>query len=234
MNDRTYILRIKSVHLLLGALSERCAFIGGSAVSIYAQRPVRDLRPTEDVDIIVELLTYSEETVLDKELIALGFKNDITAKHRYAYVHPSLGEVTVDAVPVNSEVAGFSNAWYPEGMQNAEYYTIDDHATVKIFTAPYFVATKLEAFKDRGKDEPRLSRDLEDIVFILENRRTIWDEFKATSGTLREYLIEEFSTLLANKNFAEWIRCHIDPMGSPPADFFIIPRLEEFVKDTKE
>ena len=38
---------------------------------------------------------------------------------------------------------------------------------VKIFQAVYFIASKLEAFNDRGNNDGRMSSDFEGIVFVL-------------------------------------------------------------------
>lgn len=45
--------------------------------------------------------------------------------------------------------------------------------SVRIFSAPYFLATKLEAFVDRRENEGRFSTDFEDIVHVLNNRGSI-------------------------------------------------------------
>jgi hypothetical protein len=98
---------------------------------------------------------------------------------------------------------------------------------VKILQPVFFLATKLEAFKDRGKNDGRTSKDFEDIVFILENRRTIWEELENTSGLLREYLISEFRKWMSHQPFEEWIYCHSEK-GSPPAAYHIMEELRKF------
>jgi len=42
-----------------------------------------------------------------------------------------------------------------------------DDCMVKIFQAVYFIASKLEAFNDRGNNDGRMSSDFEGIVFVL-------------------------------------------------------------------
>ena len=53
--------------------------------------------------------------------------------------------------------------------------------TIKLIAAPVFIATKLEAFKDRGKDasgQPDLlgSHDLEDIITVSDRRPELIEE----------------------------------------------------------
>lgn len=60
------------------------------------------------------------------------------------------------------------------------------------------MATKLEAFKGRSASDPRQSHDFEDKVYILENRRSIWEELVNADEQLKTYLKDEFGKLLAN------------------------------------
>jgi len=54
------ILRIKSVGLVLKELDQEFVFVGGATVSMYATDPgiSGEVRPTDDVDVIVELASY--------------------------------------------------------------------------------------------------------------------------------------------------------------------------------
>ncbi len=52
-------------------------------------------------------------------------------------------------MPNAEKVLGFSNKWYAPGFKQAIDFIIDNQHTVKIFTAAYFIASKLEAFKSR-------------------------------------------------------------------------------------
>lgn len=127
-------------------------------------------------------------------------------------------------------VLGFSNRWYPDGYKNALNYKIDNEHTVRIFSAPYFIATKLEAFKSPNRKDNNnglYSSDFEDIVFILENRSSVWEELYNAPTDLKKYLENEFRKLLQNPLFEEWIDAHAG-FGSPPATYYIIHNLEQF------
>lgn len=115
---------------------------------------------------------------------------------------------------------------------NAIDYTIDEDHTVKIFSAPYFIATKLEAFKSPDREnnnDGRMSTDFEDIIFVLENRSTIWDELDNTTPDLKAYLQNEFKNFLENPSLDEWVDAHAG-YGSPPATYFIISMIENFAR----
>lgn len=130
-------------------------------------------------------------------------------------------------MPTNDPSIGFTNIWYPEGFKNAVNYEIDERSVVKILSAPYFIATKLEAHKDRGQNDGRTSQDFEDIIYVLENREAIWEEINNSGDNLKNYLLTEFRNLLKNPNIFEWIDCHVEK-GSPPASYLIMEALEKF------
>lgn len=114
----------------------------------------------------------------------------------------------VDVMPLEGSILGFLNRWYVEGYRTAIKYSIDDQHPIKIFTAPFFIASKLEAFKSRGNGDGRTSTDFEDIVFVLENRRSIWKEMEAADETVRAFLVNEFKSLRSNRYIREWIDGH--------------------------
>ncbi len=58
MNYRLNITRIKAVCNALEELAEDVVFVGGATAALYANRPTGEVRPTDDVDILVELLNY--------------------------------------------------------------------------------------------------------------------------------------------------------------------------------
>jgi hypothetical protein len=50
------------------------AFLGGCAVWLLVDRPdLTDFRPTEDVDVIIEVVTLGELYKLEDQLRAAGF-----------------------------------------------------------------------------------------------------------------------------------------------------------------
>ena len=50
------------------------------------------------------------------------------------------------------------------------------------------MATKLEAFRQRGQSDPYGSRDLEDIVAVVDGRPELVMECRAASSDVRSYL----------------------------------------------
>jgi hypothetical protein len=79
-NHTQNITRIKAVNFALEELAKNAIFVGGAVASLYADRPYDDTRPTDDIDIIVELIDYKGYAAIEEKLRAKGFVNDIESK----------------------------------------------------------------------------------------------------------------------------------------------------------
>jgi predicted nucleotidyltransferase len=224
MSHSTNITRIKAVNNALGVLKDKVVFVGGATVSLYPDRRFFETRVTDDVDVIVEIINYQGRAELEEKLRSLGFAHDIESAVACRY---KIQGIIVDIMPTDDPSIGFKTKWYPEGFQKAIDYSIDADNTVKILTAPYFIATKLEAFNDRGKGDGRTSHDFEDVIFVLENRSSVWEEMNSLEGAIKEYLLAEFTKLLSNPHIFEWIDSHVE-RGSPPASYSILQVLKKF------
>jgi predicted nucleotidyltransferase len=207
MSHRLNITRIKAVYNALEEMASEVVFVGGATVSLYTDRPGGETRPTEDVDILVEVARYSGYAAVEERLRAKGFINDVESRVICRY---KVNGIIVDVMPASEDILGFSNRWYKQAFENAMQVTVDTDYKVNIFSAPYFLASKLEAFKHRGKNDGRTSSDFEDIIFVLNNRSKIWDELAATTDELREYFLGKLRSLLSNPYFEEWIGANLD------------------------
>lgn len=70
--------------------------------------------------------------------------------------------------------------------------------SVKIFSLPYFLASKIVAFRDRGKNDYMGSRDIEDIISLLEvaSEELLEKQLPQASQDVREFLKKNFSCCL--------------------------------------
>jgi hypothetical protein len=81
MSYQTNITRLRAVASALEAWKDKIVFVGGAIVSLYASRPLAiTIRPTDDVDVVIELISLKEFYNLQEELLKLGFKHDIDLK----------------------------------------------------------------------------------------------------------------------------------------------------------
>ena len=109
--------------------------------------------------------------------------------------------------------------------------TLDDQHTIRIFLSSYFIATKLEAFKSltrKDNNDGRMSQDCEDIIFLFEHRKSIWQEMGECDPELKAYLRAEFIRISAYPAFEEWVDGHAG-FGYPPATYMIVNRFREFI-----
>ncbi len=209
MSHQHNIVRLKAIARALSGLEENVVYVGGATVSLYITNPAApEVRPTDDIDVVIELISYNHFGQVEDKLRELGFQNDVQSNviTRYRYQG-----IIVDIMPTNPEVVGFSNIWYQEGVANSMDYRLDDEQVIRIFSSPYFIASKLEAFKSRGGSDMRTSPDFEDIVHVLDNRTEIETEILNSPNTVKQYLVNEFSELLENENINEGISCHLEP-----------------------
>lgn len=207
MSARENITRIKVVHGALQELAAEVVFVGGATIALYADRPAGEARPTDDVDILVELAHHREYAAIEEKLRAKGFTNDIDSGVICRYW---VKGIVVDVMPTGDNALGFSNPWYKEGFATAVSYSLGENYSIRIFQPVYFLASKLEAFNNRGGSDGRWSSDFEDIVYVLNNRSSVWKELQAAEGDVGIYLKNQFGALLQNEYIDEWIAVHLD------------------------
>lgn len=225
MSDNNNVARIRSVYYALEELKSEVVFVGGAVVSLYNDRPSPEARETLDVDIVVEVASYNNYAEIETRLRSKGFENDTESGVICRY---KIAGIIVDVMPTDEDILGFRNIWYKEGYRNAIEINIFENAAVKIFPAPYFLASKLDAFEDRGKNDGRMSTDFEDIVYVLNNRNAIWNEMNDARDDLRQFLKDKFAFLLENEYLYEWISAHLDFHEQRRVDF-IIGGLKSFI-----
>jgi predicted nucleotidyltransferase len=202
------LVRMKAVGEALKDLKQDYVFVGGATVALYAtdSELATEVRPTDDVDVIVELATYKGYSELDERLREIGFQNDILSGVICRY---KIQGIIVDVMPTDPKAIGFSNRWYPEGFATAQEIQLDEETVIKIFTLPYFVASKWEAFKGRGNNDYRTSKDFEDIVYILENVDNFEEQLENGPEHLRNWLKEEIVQVMEKDDFEEGLYAHL-------------------------
>lgn len=185
----------------MGPLCEQVVFVGGCATGLLISQPlVADARATEDVDAIVEVASLVGYHALADQLMARGFKQtmaDNTPPFRWFWQGMQL-----DLVPLDERVLGFANRWYRPGFEAAVLATLPTGLVLRHLSAPYFVATKLEAFKDRGNNDVYLSHDLEDIITVVDGRDELLTELAAAPSEVRHFIAQHFQAILEHTDFS--------------------------------
>jgi hypothetical protein len=139
----TNIIMLQIVANGLGELKDEMVFVGGSVAELYADNPAAsEIRPSLDVDCVIEIGSRLQFARLEENLRARGFINDTSEGApicRWIYK-----DIKVDVMPTDSDVLGFSNRWYGEGMAIKIQKTLPDGTNVFVFPPEYFLATKFE------------------------------------------------------------------------------------------
>ncbi len=173
----------------LGEIRDDVVFIGGCTTGLFITDPeFPDVRYTVDVDCIVDVISLNQYYQLEKKLAKQGFKK-------------SLSEEVICR-------------WYKRAIAASIKHHLNDKIAIKIVTAPYFLATKLEAFKTRGKSDYYVSHDFEDIVSILDGRVEIVEEIHTADSELRDHLINSFTEINNSLAFKGAIPGHFVQYGS--------------------
>ena len=184
----------------MGPLCDQVVFVGGCATGLLVDDAgLMDVRPTDDVDAIVEVATLAGYHRVARQLMQRGFKQtmaDNTPPFRWYW-----NSMQLDLVPVDEKVLGFANPWYRVGYKEALVAELADGLTLRHLCAPHFLATKFEAFKDRGQNDVYLSHDLEDIMTVIEGRVAVAYEVGEANADVRRHVGRSVAALLGMPAF---------------------------------
>lgn len=197
---------IKLIAKSLGELNEKAVFVGGSIVPFYLPDEMLAVaRPTEDIDVVFEMISTAERVNAESKLRVKGFTHD--RSEGAPICRWKFKGITVDMMTPNEKVFGFCNKWYAGGIKNSLQFSMQPDLKIRILSLPYFIATKLEAFKGRGKNDFQASHDMEDIISVFDAATEDHLEGKAESldSEITKYLKNELSQLLNNNDFNDAI-----------------------------
>jgi len=172
---------------LLSPVLDELVFVGGCATGLLvSDEAAAEVRPTFDVDAIAEITSYVEYTTFGERLRKLGFTED--ASEGAPICRWQHGQIKLDLMPLDEKILGFSNRWYKSAMDSAQDLEIERGVRIRVVTAPYFCATKLEAFRGRGEGDYLASHDLEDLITVVDGRAELLDEVRLGSEDVRSYI----------------------------------------------
>ena len=180
-------------------------FVGGSVTEIYAtDAAATEVRPTDDVDCVIELVSYTAYSELEDKLRKLKFVNDtedgVICRWKYA-------GLKVDIMPDDASILGFSNEWYKKGLAHTFQYKFEDGIVVKIFETTYFLAAKFVALHNRGGNDLRTSTDFEDIIYVIDNRLLLIAELQVANQDVVTFISQQCQSLVNNDDLQEAIFC---------------------------
>jgi predicted nucleotidyltransferase len=195
LNPNTEIL-IKAAKALEPYINE-IMFVGGSIVSLYINEGDKP-RPTKDVDVVVQVATYTEYNKFIELIKKLGFKEDQSDKApicRYL-----IDGLPVDFMPAEESVLGFKNKWFKQAMEHTRVFIIEG-IEIKVISPVYLLAAKIESFNDRGKNDLLESKDAEDIISLIDGYAELLDEFEKSNEDVKVYISKSLNEIKYNAYF---------------------------------
>ena len=206
-------ITIESLVIVAKAITDigrSAVFAGGSVTRfLITDNASAKPRPTKDIDVIVGTDTRLDYYHLEEELRKRGFSQVI--EEDAPLCRWKIKDILVDVMPSNVDILGFTNRWYAPALENAEILEIEDGLFINIIKAPYFLATKMEAFSGRGGNDYMSSHDMEDIITVIDGRDQIVSDISQSPDDLKSYLKEKFHEYLACADFIACISGHLLP-----------------------
>jgi hypothetical protein len=194
------LLILEDAATKLQDLLKEVVFVGGATLGLLISDPgAAPVRVTLDVDVIVEILSYIEYVAFSERLRERNFNEDDSPGAPLC--RWGQGDLILDVMPLDKSVLGFSNRWYGDAHKFAEDIELPSGITIRAINAPYFLATKFEAFRQRGQRDFYSSRDLEDIVSVIDGRESLRNEIAEAEPSVQEFLANEIQQLLKESQF---------------------------------
>jgi len=193
---------IREVAVALGPLNKKVIFVGGAVLSLYINDPAaEDVRSTKDIDISLSVAGFAELERFRKELVQKGFKQsaDLEIICRFRYKN-----ILVDVMNTKEILWAPTNRWFSSGFFKRETVDIEG-IDIHILPLAYYLASKFEAFNDRGVLDPRCSHDFEDIVYLFDNRTDIEEQLIKASVDVKPFLIKQIREIMIDGTMKEAI-----------------------------
>ena len=210
----------------LGELLEEVVVVGGATVVLWITDPgAPPVRPTKDVDVVVEVATRSAFHDFEARLRERRFAEDWEDGVICRWGH--LSGLILDAMPSQPGILGFENRWQGAAIPHAIERDLPSGARIRAASPPYLLATKLEAFKGRGNRDFLGSRDFGDIIALIDGREDLIDEVAQAPDDVRTYIAAELAGLLEDPRFADGLFGAMQPDAASQAriDDVVVPRL---------
>jgi hypothetical protein len=222
---------LETAALALGDLRHRVVFLGGATIGLWMTDPAsRAARTTDDVDVVAEVATLASYEAFQADLRRAGFTEDILSGVICRWQHTDSGLV-LDAIPAKPELAGFEGEWLQPAAAAAVERELPSGALIRVVPPIHLLATKLEAFADRGEDDCLSSRDFEDIVLLIDSRDELRDELATADEELKTYVNRQLSRIMRLPNFDYGVEGALAaPDARERANAITIPRLRAFAQ----
>ena len=194
--------RIERTFAEIVSLTDELTIVGGCAAGLLITDPAAPaVRPTFDVDLVVESASYVEYSKLGVRLNALGFLQGTV--HGDPICRWRKEDLVLDVMPLDESVLGFSSRWYRSAIGRRQTCRLPGGPLVHHIDAPHFLATKLAAFESRGGGDFLGSHDLEDLIRVVDGRPGLVEELQSAPAELRSFVSMGLSSITTDRFFQE-------------------------------
>ena len=196
------IVAMRAVADLLDQTDLKYAFVGGSIVNSLLDYPaLSPARPTDDVDVIVEVVASQRYSVFEARIQELGFKHDMSKGAPMC--RWLLDDLKVYMMPTEGAALGLNTQWFAEALATAEEKPVRDSIKLRIISSVGFLATKIVAFYDRGGNNYYTSEDIEDLLTVIDGRAGTVKEVAAGPIKLRQFIRDSIRQMNSVGDFRE-------------------------------
>jgi hypothetical protein len=219
-----------TAHALRPLLSE-VVFLGGASIVLWITDPAAPApRPTNDVDVVVEVASRAAFHAFEGRLRLLGFREDQEDGIICRWRHRD-GDLVLDAMPADAAILGFENRWQGASIPDAVECALLSGARIRAAPPAYLLATKIEAFNGRGGEDFLGSSDFADMIALIDGREELVAEVQQSEQDLRGYLAGELGRLRAHPRFREGISgaLRADLASQTRADAVVLLRLDQLI-----
>lgn len=186
--------RLDELYRLVGELADEFVLVGGSAIPFFiTDAGAPDVRMTADVDVVVEVASRTKYLEIEEKLQRSGFAHDIASGINCRFIN---GSLIIDVMPTDEDILGFGNRWYVRAFEQPQIFQTPAGTSIRVVDLALFVCMKLEAFAQRGEEN---QKDLEDILALVNGRRSLADDLESTSAELKAFIVSQIIDLIANK-----------------------------------
>ncbi len=200
------LLAVDAVATDLAWLEPQPFFFGAAVLPCYLSDPklLEDLRPTEDVDAILFLpregQAWSRSQEMERALTAHGWCPDPgPGRHNmHAFTAPCGVPVDIVMDRVFEDGVGLSERpdappppidWPLEAAKHPQSFPVPSGQRIRVPTPGYFLACKIAASRNQSRWEGQyLSKDLEDIAFLLAGCSTLLASLETGPDALRAFV----------------------------------------------
>ena len=207
---------VERAALALGPIADDVVFVGAAVLPLLITDPAAPApMSTVDVDVVIEVRSQLALRAFERRLEERGFAHDVASgvicRWRYR------DGLVLDAIPSDQSLQGFGSRWLEGAIVDAWIHHLAGGASIRVMSAPAFLAAKLDAFDQRGNGDYLGARGFADAIALIDGRSGLADEVAGSSGERRAFLAARCASLIGDPGALDGIRGALAPDSASQA-----------------